>query len=97
MERDKKLQMVGKMSSKRRNRPGILINKRKDVTILDWYEDLEDNKVKFDFQDEFKNYNPKNDSSEFKLTEYETAKPLSKERIDEMKQHSKQEGNQTKN
>lgn len=57
MEREKKLEMVGRMINKRKNRAGILVNRRRDVTLLDWYFDADGNRVKFTFQDEFRNYN----------------------------------------
>lgn len=76
MERERKLEMVGRMFNKRKNRAGILVNKRRDVTLLDWYFDTEGNRIKFAFQDEFRNYNSDSENSEFRLTEYEVQKPL---------------------
>jgi len=41
----KKLEMVGKMFNKRRNRTGILLNKSKDIGVLEWIIDLDNAKV----------------------------------------------------
>jgi hypothetical protein len=50
------MEMVGKMFNKRKNRAGILVNRRKDVTVLDWCFNLDNEKTNFSFNDEFKNF-----------------------------------------
>ena len=48
------MQKVGKMFNRRRNRDGILTNRKRDVTVLDWYFNLENEKANFNFNDEMK-------------------------------------------
>lgn len=48
------MEKVGKMFNRRRNRDGILTNRRKDITVLDWYFNLENEKSNLTFSDEMK-------------------------------------------
>lgn len=52
--------MVGRMFNKRKNRLGILVNKRRQVTLLNWYFNSDGDKVNYNFQDQFKNYTAEN-------------------------------------
>jgi hypothetical protein len=75
-EKQKKLGMVGKMYSKRRNRAGILVNRNKEVSVLEWVINLENSKVPYSHQDEFKHYRADNEHSDYRLTPYESQKPM---------------------
>ena len=35
------MEMIGKMFNKRKNRPGILMNRKREANVLDWYFNLE--------------------------------------------------------
>jgi hypothetical protein len=37
VEKQKKLDNFGKMYNKRKNRPGILVNRNKEVNVIDYY------------------------------------------------------------
>lgn len=75
------------MFNKRKNRAGILLNKRRDINLLDWYFDFDGNRESYSYQDEFKNFTAEGQLGEFKPTEYEIQKPFKKEKIEEIKQH----------
>lgn len=42
------------MFNRRRNRDGILTNHKKQVTVLDWYFNLDNEKSNFSFNDDLK-------------------------------------------
>jgi len=75
------MEKVGKMFNRRRNRDGILTNKRKDITVLDWYFNLENEKANFSFNDDLK-LAADSTQNETRPTEYEIQKPFKKERLD---------------
>lgn len=39
------------MFNKRKNKVGILVNRRRDVNLLDWYYNLDGDKANFSFKD----------------------------------------------
>jgi len=80
-EKERKMEKVGKMFNRRRNRDGILTNKRKDITVLDWYFNLENEKANFSFNDDLK-LAADSTQNETRPTEYEIQKPFKKERLD---------------
>lgn len=43
--------MVGKMYSKRRNRAGILVNKNKEISVLEWVINLDNSKIPYNYHD----------------------------------------------
>lgn len=61
LERQKKLDMVGRMYTKRRNRAGILVSRGKDVSVLEWVINLDNSKVPYNYLDEFKHFRADND------------------------------------
>lgn len=48
--------MVGKMFNKRKNRAGILVSRYRDLSVMDWYFNIEGNRAPIKYLDEFKNY-----------------------------------------
>ena len=68
--------MVGKMYSKRRNRAGILVSRGKEISVLEWLINLDNLKVPYSHQDEFKYYRADNDHSDYRPTPYENHRPL---------------------
>lgn len=58
------------MYNKRRNRAGILLNKTREVSVLEWYINLDNQKVSYSYHDEFKAFHADNDHSDYRLTHY---------------------------
>ena len=81
------METVGKMFNKRKNRAGILMNRKRDATVLDWYFNIENEKANFTFNDEYKSFSLDNIQNDYKPTEYQVQKSFKKERIDEIKLH----------
>ncbi len=73
--------MVGRIFNKRRNKVGILVNKRRDVNLLDWYYNLDGDKTNFSFKDQFNVFNATNQTGQYQPTKYQLKTPIKKERI----------------
>ena len=58
------------MFNKRKNRTGILQTRRRDVSILDWYFDLDNNKVNFQYYDDPRSFSIDNMQGDYRPTEY---------------------------
>ena len=72
------MDMVGNMLNKKKHRQGILVNKCRDLCMVEWMIDLENNKVKPSYTEDFKAYRSDLDYSEYRPTLYELQKPFRK-------------------
>ena len=70
------------MFNKRKNKTGILVNRRRDINVLDCFFDPDNERFTFSFTDEFKQYSIENEKTDWKPTEYELQKPFGKDKLD---------------